>query len=89
MEKIDAVAALAALAREFEIGAISGHVSATASARLKSDVPLDFLVPPYGFATPGPWGPGCCESDGGLWAQRHQCELSPYLGDGKGQAAAA
>jgi hypothetical protein len=41
-----------ALAREFEIGGVSGHFSGSASASLKSDVPLDFLIPQYVFATP-------------------------------------
>jgi hypothetical protein len=41
-----------ALSREFEIGKVPLNFSGSASASVKADVPLDFVIPQYVFATP-------------------------------------
>ena len=41
-----------ALAREFQIGNLDPRFSGSASASVKADVPLDFVIPQYVFATP-------------------------------------
>jgi hypothetical protein len=41
-----------ALSREFEIGNVPLHFSGSASASVKADVPTDWVIPQYVFATP-------------------------------------